>query len=584
MKENWRDDLEVVERNYLGIIRESVEESKILLSLAEDSSFHDAIKSCCNSANLAILDDTATQEEKARINRLLQMLYYTNQAIDSLSATQRSSNNSSNISEDASDTDLASGVARFSPQNAEDTNRVQQLIMYILNCLHSSGYRRNNGECWVARYFNGVDTHSWVRVCTIQEFIYDRTQKEINFDMWSNLTRTRANLMSVVEHLQGCKDVQFPDLVKNRRVFSFRNGIYFAADDRFEPYDTLSVSASGVISAKFFDLEFHTDLGDVWQDIATPHLQSILDFQNMHPDVSKWLYVFIGRLIYEVGELDEWQIIPYLKGAACTGKSTILMRVCRNLFESADVGVLSNNIERKFGISSLSEKFIFIGPEIKADIALEQAEFQSIVSGETLQVAIKYAPSRTIDWRVPGILAGNEVPRWVDNSGSINRRIVLFEFDKHVLHGDMTLGQKLEGEMAFILLKTNRSYLEAVRLYAKNNIWTHLPSAFHAAKEELTESANSMVSYLKSGRISFDADLYIPFVDFMEGYKEYCRQTGLRAINQGEFKNHLRSMSCDIVSKTTLRYPPICGTYVSNAKFIMGADVSRNQERDTEKN
>jgi len=81
-------------------------------------------------------------------------------------------------------------------------------------------------------------------------------------------------------------------------------------------------------------------------------------------------------------------VLPFLKGAASSGKSTILTRVCRGLYEPADVGTLSNNIERKFGLSALAEKLIFIGPEIKSDIALEQAEFQSIVSGETVQVRL----------------------------------------------------------------------------------------------------------------------------------------------------------------------------------------------------
>jgi phage/plasmid-associated DNA primase len=189
---------------------------------------------------------------------------------------------------------------------------------------------------------------------------------------------------------------------------------------------------------------------------------------------------------------------------------------------------------------------------------------------------VKYAPSRTIQWRVPGILAGNEVPGWVDNAGSINRRIVLFEFDKRVTNGDMMLGQKLAGEMAHIIARANRAYLDAVKKYAKDNVWNHLPSAFHKAKEDLTEAVNSMVSYLKSGKIVFDAELYMPFMDFMEGYKDYCRQTGMRAVNQTEFKSHLRAMSCDIMSKTTLKYPPGgAGVFMANCKFIMGADVQR---------
>ena len=47
--------------------------------------------------------------------------------------------------------------------------------------------------------------------------------------------------------------------------------------------------------------------------------------------------------------------------------------------------MLSNNIERGFGLSGLVDKFMFIGPEIKADLKLEQAEFQSIITGEDVR-------------------------------------------------------------------------------------------------------------------------------------------------------------------------------------------------------
>ena len=118
----------------------------------------------------------------------------------------------------------------------------------------------------------------------------------------------------------------------------------------------------------------------------------------MGEDVSRWMYAMVGRLIYEVGEKDGWQVVPFLKGAASSGKSTILTRVCRGLYEPADVGTLSNNIERKFGLSALADKLIFIGPEIKSDIALEQAEFQSIVSGESVQVTFSHGEPFLSGW------------------------------------------------------------------------------------------------------------------------------------------------------------------------------------------
>ena len=47
----------------------------------------------------------------------------------------------------------------------------------------------------------------------------------------------------------------------------------------------------------------------------------------------------------------------------------------------------------------------------------------------------------------------------------------------------MELGRKIDREMPALLRKCNRAYLEAVRLYARDNLWKHLPAAFHAAKE-----------------------------------------------------------------------------------------------------
>jgi len=253
----------------------------------------------------------------------------------------------------------------------------------------------------------------------------------VNFDMWLNLTCMRTNVQAAVDHLVSCHDVQLPDLKRDRHVFSFADGIYLAPTDRFVRYGTPEHAAlpTELVAAKHFEglcfgreeddvvieLEDPEDREDWYEAIKTPYMQSILDYQvtfsllgrdplweaplsearrknksltkiswrcffallaqEMGADVSRWMYVLIGRLIYEVGELDGWQVLPFLKGAASSGKSTILTRVCRGLYEAADVGTLSNNIERKFGLSALADKLIFIGPEIKSDIALEQVTF-----------------------------------------------------------------------------------------------------------------------------------------------------------------------------------------------------------------
>jgi hypothetical protein len=487
----------------------------------------------------------------------------------------------STIADHAQRAALTAGNARFTAPDPEEANRMQQLLLYLLDTAHVRGYRRRHGMLFERRALEGrpnVDTHAWELACDMRQFVYEATRKEVNYEMWLNMTSGRGNVGSAVDYLTHCQDVQLPDLVRDRHVFSFRNAIYLAHEDRVVPYGTPEHARlpADLVSAKFFDLDL--DLGLVnasvenIRDIPTPHLQSILDTQDMPREVAWWMYAMIGRLVYEVGEKDGWQVIPFLKGAASSGKSTILTRVCQNIYTRDDVGVLSNNIERKFGLSAIYDKLIFIGPEIKADIQLEQAEFQSMVSGEAVQVAVKCQTARSVAWVVPGALAGNEVPSWVDNSGSINRRIVLFEFPKRVHDGDMDLGKKLEAEMPRILVKANRIYLEAVRKCARDNVWKHLPPAFHKAKEDFTESVNSLVHFLRSGKLAFGRELCMPFEQFSAAYESYVSSMGLTRLKLAgdRVAQPLLEAGCKIAKHITLRYR---GGVVTG-RFIIGCDFA----------
>ena len=134
----------------------------------------------------------------------------------------------------------------------------------------------------------------------------------------------------------------------------------------------------------------------------------------------------------------------FLKGIAGSGKSTLITKVFKKFYDSEDVRTLSNNIERKFGLSSLYDGFMFIAPEVKGDLCLEQAEFQSLVSGEDVSIAQKYEKAKSVEWKTPGILGGNEVPNWKDNSGSVLRRLLAFNFGKQVKDADPHLDVKLD--------------------------------------------------------------------------------------------------------------------------------------------
>lgn len=469
----------------------------------------------------------------------LRVLYYIEKAVCASQIASQLFNcglDAQNVKEPDAEVHPAGLIPFVKMELREDAelNSFQQLLIYLLHSLYSSNLRRHDACCYEQLYTpEGYYTHAWVPKCTIEQFVHRATRKETNFDQWQNVTKCKGGLKSVAEYLTTCIDVQFPDLVKSRSIFSFRNGVYDARGDRFYDYSNGDVPAD-FVACKYFDLLFDSveELDSWYDDIATPNFQAILDYQEFPRDVSRWMYVMLGRLLYDVNDLDHWQVIPYLKGQACSGKSTILLRVCRNFYERGDVGVLSNNIEKKFGLAAFADKYMFVAPEIKADLQIEQAEFQSLVSGEDMSICRKYQTAETREWRVPGIMAGNETPGWTDNSGSITRRIVLFEFSKKVEDGDMDLGKKLGLEMARLLCKCNKAYHTAVRDFAKENIWKNLPPYFHTTKKDLTETTNYLEHFLTNGPLQFGRELCMPWKDFLVEFNQHVAEHGFPRMNR----------------------------------------------------
>ena len=68
-----------------------------------------------------------------------------------------------------------------------------------------------------------------------------------------------------------------------------------------------------------------------WYNIPTPNFQKILDYQEFSEDVCRWMYILAGRMLFEVNELDTWQIMGFLKGRAKSGKSTIINEIIKKV-------------------------------------------------------------------------------------------------------------------------------------------------------------------------------------------------------------------------------------------------------------
>jgi hypothetical protein len=420
----------------------------------------------------------------------------------------------------------------------DEKSSYQRLLLYFFNELKRQCFKRYKGQCCKQITVGPYTTRAWKSVMEIKDFVYLSTQKEDKYDMWKNLTARTGNVKESINHLTNCMDIQFPEIKKNRHVWSFRNGLFIGKewDDskyttRFYPYASPEFSSLDptIVSCKYFDQDFedHTDIVD-WYNIPTPFFQSVFDYQNFSEDVARWLYVFAGRMCFDVNEMDGWQVIGFLKGIAGSGKSTIITKVIKKFYDNEDVKTLSNNIEKKFGLWSIHDGLMFISPEVKGDLALEQAEFQSMVSGEDVSIARKNEKALSKTWNVPGILAGNEVPNWKDNSGSVQRRVLAWNFTKQVLCADPHLDEKLELELPSILQKCVMAYLDYARKYSDKDIWSVVPKYFKEVQKQISCVTNTLQHFLESEKVQFGQDKFVPQRFFLSIFTQHCTENNLR--------------------------------------------------------
>jgi len=433
----------------------------------------------------------------------------------------------------------------------------QELLLYLLDSAMEKGYRKQDGFLYEPIIIDGRNMHSYRQVYEIKDFVYSRLRKEVSWTHWVNATQNMKNVSSAVEYLANCHDSQLPNLHKQRGTYAFMNGVYIASEDRFHCFDTESQPLSdNIVACKFFEQHFDNTEYDDWFDIPTPHLDSVMNHQQWDADVQRWLLCLIGRVLYKTNEIDSWQVCPFFVGLAGTGKSLLVLKVIKQFFETVDVGILSNNIERKFGISAFFDKMLVCAPEIRNDLAIEQAEFQSIVSGEEISVAIKHQKAFMQEWDVPIVLAGNEVPGWADSGGSIQRRLIVFEFKEAVKSGDMKLSEKLYTEMPNIIRKANKAYRYFADKYAEDNIWTVLPEYFISTRETIARSTNFIESFLASEFLVLGGDNIVPFSDFKSALKDYAATNSLhmKQLTNEAFGGPFSKYKVTILPQQTLTY------------------------------
>ena len=246
-------------------------------------------------------------------------------------------------------------------------------------------------------------------------------------------------------------------------------------------------------------------------------------------EVQRWIYIFMGRMLHDLGTVlsEHWQIMPFFKGVAGTGKS-LIAEIVMKFFELCDIGIISSKIENVFGIGQLSEKFIGVCSEMKRDFSLPQAVFQQIISGEAVSLARKNRDATQIEWRLPLLMCGNEWAAYEDSQGSITRRLAIINFRFPVAPCDSrpTLRDDiLNNELAALIFKCNFAYQEMAEYNQGRSIWDILPEYFRHQTRSLVSDTNPLMALLRD-ETTYEpcVDGYVSLTSFQQEYRAKCKQ------------------------------------------------------------
>ena len=458
-----------------------------------------------------------------------------------------------------------------------DLTSFQSVVLYVLKHLERAQYRRFDDFCYREIVTPaGERSHAWVQEVSIEQYIVNLIQKNKTYDMWKKLTVPAENHEKVTKHLAKFVNDEFPPLDANRYMWAFSDGIYAGDQDMFYPYELRS--AWGRIAddeaarrqpfvdqyarvgrkmtlakpraptrrdaaVKYFDMPFGAweyGFGDA-SLIPTPEFDKILDGQKFDAATKKWFYTMIGRLLYEIGLLDGWQVVMFLKGIAGSGKSTVA-RYVASVFPRERVGVFSSNAEKQFGLEVLADKLLSICYEVKSGFNVSQGDFQSMISGEDTSIARKNKTALIIKWICTMLLCGNELADWADAAGSMARRLMVFEFNHKPERTDHSLFDKLEGEKGRFIRKCNVLYLSASSQFGSDDIWGRsctgqpiLPPALLNFWMNMQRSVNLLQAFLHDEdspyeRVASSDDAYVLMDRFIEDYQNYRKKNGHKPV------------------------------------------------------
>lgn len=444
----------------------------------------------------------------------------------------------------------------FQDPDTSKKNPTQELVWYIWKKCQEMDLRKKGARLFKPRKIGGRFMYCYEDMCTIEEFVYSLFYPiQLNSQWIHHLTSGPNIAQNVASHLEKVDSEYLPTLETQRYMHAWLNGIFDLMQNRFFLWE--QIQDHKIVASVFHNMNFdvvgmEVEMTNNGQDephharIRIPPLERIMNSQHFTVEETMFIMGFVGRLLFELKLLDKWDLFTIFIGEAGTGKSTLL-RFLATLLNPADVGYLSNKVEKNFPLAAVYDKLLVLCLDIDRAWDLDAATWQSMVSGEELQVYIKNKDAFVWRWITPFAAATNQALAFSNNSGSVERRLATVPFDFKIPKEDVITGlhQDLGQNKDRFLKLAVSCYHDLVRKYENADIHAHIPDRFKEARDTALKENNPFMCFIQD---TFEmnpepsnpkVEYTVEYTDMKAAFKEYCSLRSIRVRNDGRNEKNI---------------------------------------------
>ena len=204
--------------------------------------------------------------------------------------------------------------------------QILSCVNFVSEKIKKCGYKKDaEGRVYSPVFLEGsrgdLHTRFWKLVpeCTIEKLI----SSLVDIKEQEHYAVMLLNVSAIAKSLRH-SDTLFPIIERNRHAWSFMNGVFLSFPEKqFVLYGESRLS--NITTSKLFQLEFNPEwISTEYENLKTPFFDTIFAPQEYTQEMMDMVYGLTGRLTFDVGEIDNFQVLVYLRGESGTGKSRIL--------------------------------------------------------------------------------------------------------------------------------------------------------------------------------------------------------------------------------------------------------------------